>query len=120
MNFNLKENQHHCIYREPFIMKKPYVYGKILLTFFIESRNYGWTRYKGVLYNLNLKDESNAFIEVLKEEGFLLEGNGAYTVVDPDYQGFVNVPFHQLMFYLYFTKGTPLSKEECESMEKLE
>ena len=114
VNFNQDVNQDRCIYRSYTKKKKPYVYRHMVLQWFMYFRNYGWIRYKGRVYNLNRKDQSDAFFKVLMDEGFLVaERFNCYTILDPDYHGFTNIDHHQVLYHLYETKGQPLGRLEC-------
>lgn len=119
LNFNIVENQERCIYREydkgPY---KPYVYRNMIIQYFIYVRNYGWTRYKGRVYNLNKQDQAEAFMDVLKREGFLIQVGDNYSVIDSDFVDFTNIPSFRLLFHLYALKGEPLSQRECRKIDK--
>lgn len=118
LNFNLVENQDRCVYREYHHQTKPYHCGNMIIQYFIHVRNYGWTRYKGVIYNLNKIEQAETFLEVLKKEGFLVQEGRDYTIVDPNYIGYVRIPRYYLLFELYSNKGTALSRRECERIDK--
>ena len=117
LNFNKKENQDRCIFRPINNYGEKISYGGLPLAYFIYNRNYGWTRYKGITYNLNKDDQADAFLQVLKEEGFLLERDRIYTICDRKFENFVNVSRHYLLYFLYDMKGNPLNIEECESID---
>lgn len=118
INFNKEENQDRCIFREYPKVKPPFQYGGVGLAYFIYNRNYGWMCYKGNIYNLNKKEQSDRFIQLLYEEGFLYKTKGNYTITDSNYVGFANVHPHILLFFLYYTKCEPLSREECETIDR--
>lgn len=119
VNFNRIENQDRCSFHQEKQKVFPVQYVPIPLQYFINVRNYGWTRYQGVLYNLNIEDQAQAFIQVLKDEKFLLEGNRAYTICDENYSGFVNIPRHMLLYYMSYMKADPLTLVECEERDQL-
>ena len=110
LNFNVLENQSIYEFRAYPEVEYPIKYGNVVLQFFIYSRNYGWTQYKDVVYNLNQQEEALKFIHVLKEEGFLTEAYDRYTIHDKKYIGFNGIPYHHLLYFLYFTKGKPFVK----------
>ncbi len=113
LNFNHKENQHRCIARSFHITQPPYIYKQVILTYFIESRNYGWGTYKGVLYNLNLEWNVDQLLNLLQSEGFISVDQNTYSIHDSDYSGFTSIPKHQLLYHLAITKLKPLTKDEC-------
>ena len=114
IDFNQEVNQDRCIYRPYSKEDKPYVYRHVVLQWFMYNRNYGWTRYKGRVYNLNRKAQSEAFLKVLMDERFLrAERFGRYTILDPDYPGYQNIDHHQMLYNLYSIKGEPLSRWAC-------
>ena len=117
MKFNLKENQDRCIYRSYPSFNGKIEYGGIALQFFIYNRNYGWIHYKEQIYNLNKAEEAQRFIQVLKDEGFVLERNHQFTITDPNYKNFVCIPYHHFLFFMYYTKGDPLTEEECKKID---
>ncbi len=118
LNFNLKENQDRCIYRAYPPFNGKIRYGGVSLQYFIHNRNYEWMHYNGKLFNLNKNEEANQFIQLLKDEEFLLERNGNYTIRDLNYENFVCIPRHMLLFFMYYTKGQPLTQLECLEMDK--
>lgn len=119
LNFNVAENQDRCIYRDYVKQTKPYHYANMIIQYFMYRRNYGWTTYKGVLYNLNKAEQAQAFLGLLESEGFLKIEGTDYTVLDSDYIGFTKIPRFKLLFELYHLKGTPLSKSECIRRDNL-
>jgi|GEM_PF-2819429 len=118
VNFNMIENQDRCIYRERFYKAPPHYYRRMIIQYFIHIRNYGWTRYNGVLYNLNKHEQGDAFIEVLLKEGFIEQVGNLYTVLDSNYINFVNLPRFNLIFELAIVKGNALSMDECAKIDK--
>lgn len=113
LNFNHIEKQHRCIARSFHTSQPPYNYKQVLLTYFIESRNYGWGTYKGVLYNLNLDWQVDQLLKILQSEGFISINQDTYSIHDSNYSGFTSIPKHQLLYHLAITKLNPLTKEEC-------
>lgn len=108
LNFNHEENQNTYEFRDYPELEYPIVYGNIILQFFIYSRNYGWTQYKDTIYNLNKKEEALKFIDVLVTEGFIKVCSNGFSVIDENFIGFDCIPYHQLLYFLYFTKGKPV------------
>lgn len=118
LNFNLEENQDRCIYRDHPPFEENHIYGGLPLSYFIYNRNYGWCRYKGFLYNLNKHEQSEAFIQVLKNEGFLIQEDDRYTINDDHFIHFTRIHRYALLFFLYYAKAEPLSEQECIDMDK--
>lgn len=118
LNFNVAENQERCIYRRYYHQTKPYQCGNMIIQYFMYCRNYGWTRYKGIVYNLNKSEQSDAFLTLLLEEGFLKQEGNRYTILDSDYVGYVNIPRYYLLFELYSIKGIPLGQDECVKRDR--
>lgn len=120
VNFNITENQDRCIYRERawFQKKPPYSCSNMIIYYFIYRRNFGWTRYKGILYNLNKKAQGQAFLDVLLNEGFIEKNGTKYTVNDPNYINFTNLDWFRLLYDLAILKGKALSMDECAKIDK--
>lgn len=120
VNFNHLENQHRCIPQHHQLKRTPpFHYRHVLVTYFIESRNYGWGFYKGILYNLNLEWQANHLIHTLIQEGFITVDNDLYTIHDKDYIGYNNLMRHHLLFHLGYSKITPLTPEQCQIIDEL-
>ncbi len=118
LNFNQEENQDRCIFRDYPKVNGKIEYGGIPLAYFIYNRNYGWCRYKDVLFNLNNHDQAESFISALTLEGFLYKDRSGYTINDTNFINFKYVYRHILLYFLYYTKAKPLSEEECIKRDK--
>ena len=119
LNFNKVENQHRCVYRSHQPMVGVIAYRPVILQYFIYNRNYGWVSYHDRIYNLNLQQQADCFLETLIHEGFLERTDTGFTVLDEQYEGFINVPRHQLLYYLSFSKASLLSEADCLKHDQL-
>ena len=119
INFNHLENQHRCLPRQTCQSQPPYIYRHVPLTFFIESRNYGWGTYQGILYNLNIEWQAEQLLNILLNQGFISYDQETYTIHDLQYTGFERLRKYQLLYYLGVIKLTPLTPEECISIDTI-